>query len=42
MVQGLAYWMAYRCEISNIQLIEADAILAATDISWTRLSCDYN
>ena len=27
MVQGLAHWMAYRDEMTNIQLIEADAVL---------------
>lgn len=41
MVQGLAHWMAYRCEMSNIQLIEADAILVATDILRAHLSCDF-
>ena len=32
MVQGLTHWMAYRNEMSNIQLIEADAVFVATDI----------
>ena len=32
MVQGLAQWMAYRNEMSNIQLIEADAIFVAADM----------
>ena len=41
MVQGLAHWMAYRNEMSNIQLIEADAILVASDILRAQLSNDY-
>lgn len=32
MVQGLAHWMAFRHEMSNIPIIEADAVLVATDI----------
>ena len=41
MLQGLAHWMAYRSEMSNIQLIEADAILVASDILRAQLSNDY-
>ena len=41
MVQGLAHWMAYRNEMSNIQLIEADAVFVATDILRARLPSDY-
>lgn len=41
MVQGLAHWMAYRYEISNIQLIEADAVFVATDILRANLPKDY-
>lgn len=32
MTQGLAHWMAYRSEVSSIKLIEADAVLVATDM----------
>ena len=38
MVQGLAHWMAYRNEMSSIQLIEADAVFVATDILRAHLS----
>ena len=41
MLQGLAHWMAYRNEMSNIQLIEADAVFVATDILRGRLPNDY-
>lgn len=41
MVQGLAHWMAYREEMSNIQLIEADAVLIASDILRANLPHDY-
>lgn len=41
MVQGLAHWMAYRNEMSNIQLIEADAVFVATDLLRARLPNDY-
>lgn len=41
MLQGLAHWMAYRSELSNIQLIEADTILLATDILRANLSKDF-
>lgn len=41
MVQGLAHWMAYRDEISNIQVIEADGVFVATDILRANLICDY-
>lgn len=42
MVQGLAHWMAYRNEMSNIQLIEADAVFVATDILRANLPDDYS
>lgn len=41
MVQGLAHWMAYRDEISNIQIIEADAVFVAADILRANLICDF-
>lgn len=41
MLQGLAHWMAYRNEMSNIQLIEADAILVASDLLRANLPKDY-
>ena len=41
MLQGLAHWMAYRYEMSNIQLIEADAVFVATDILRANLPKDY-
>lgn len=41
MVQGLAHWMAYRNEMSNIQLIEADAIFVATDLLRAHLSKEF-
>ncbi len=41
MVQGLAHWMAFRSEMSNIQLIEADAVLVALDILRANLPHDY-
>lgn len=42
MAQGLAHWMAYRNEMSSIQLIEADAVLVACDLLRTHLSSsDY-
>lgn len=41
MVQGLAHWMAYRNEMSSIQLIEADAVFVATDILRAHLSNDF-
>ena len=41
MLQGLAHWMAYRYEMSNIQLIEADAVFVATDILRTILPNSY-
>lgn len=41
MLQGLAHWMAYRGEFSNIQVIEADAVYQATDILRSRLPKDY-
>lgn len=41
MLQGLAHWMAYRYEMSNNQLIEADAVFVATDILRTILPNDY-
>lgn len=41
MVQGLAHWMAYRNSMSNIQLIEADAVFVATDILRANLPNDY-
>ena len=41
MTQGLAHWMAYRNEMSNIQLIEADAVFVATDILRANLPDDY-
>lgn len=37
MTQGLAYWMAYRSEISSTKIIEADAVLVATDMLRTLL-----
>ncbi len=42
MVQGLAYWMAYRGEISNIKIIEADAVLTATDMLRALLPNDLS
>ena len=41
MLQGLAHWMAYRNSMSNIQLIEADAVFVATDILRANLPNDY-
>lgn len=41
MVQGLAHWMAYRNSMSNVQLIEADAVFVATDILRANLPNDY-
>lgn len=41
MLQGLAHWMAYRNEVSDIRIIESDAVLVATDILRSYLSCDY-
>lgn len=38
MVQGLAHWMAYRNEMSSIQLIEADAVFVACDLMRAHLS----
>ena len=40
MVQGLAHWMAYRAEMSSIQLIEADAVFVACDLVRAHLSND--
>lgn len=41
MVQGLAHWMAFRNEMSNIPVIESDAVFAAIDLLRENLSCDY-
>ena len=41
MLQGLAHWMSYRCEISNIQVIESDVVLVATDILRALLPKEY-
>lgn len=41
MLQGLAHWTAYRNSMSNIQLIEADAVFVATDILRANLPNDY-
>lgn len=41
MLQGLAYWMAYRREMSSINIIEADAVSTAIDILRSNLPSDY-
>lgn len=41
MAQGLAHWMAYRYEMSNIQIIEADAVFVAADLLRANLPNDY-
>ena len=41
MLQGLAYWMAYRREMSSIDIIEADAVSTAFDILRSNLPGDY-
>lgn len=41
MLKGLAYWMAYKNEISTIDLIEADIVSEATHILSTQLSQFY-
>lgn len=42
MLQGLAYWMSYRKEMSSIDVIEADLVLVATDLLRASLSTDYS
>lgn len=42
MVQGLAYWMAYRSELSSIKILEADAVFIATEILSSWLSNDLS
>lgn len=41
MLQGLVYWMAYRREMSSIDIIEADAVSTAIDILRSNLPSDY-
>ena len=41
MLQGLAHWMAYRNEMSNIKVIESDVVLVATDLLRVLLPKDY-
>ena len=41
MLKGLVYWMAYKNEISNIDLIEADIVSEAAHILSTQLSQFY-
>lgn len=41
MLQGLAHWMAYRYEMSNIKVIEAVAVSEASDILRANLPKDY-
>lgn len=41
MLKGLAYWMAYKNEISAIDLIEADIVSEAAHILSTQLSQYY-
>ena len=41
MLQGLAHWMAYRNEMSNIKVIESDVVFVATDLLRTLLPKDY-
>lgn len=41
MLQGLVYWMAYRREMSSIDIIEADAVSTAIDILRSNLPRDY-
>lgn len=38
MLQGLAFWMAYKSEISSIDVIEADVVSEAAHILSTRFS----
>lgn len=42
MVRGIAHWMAYRREISNIKIIESDAVSVAVDILRSLLPKDLS
>lgn len=42
MVQGLAFWMAYRNEISSIKIIESDAVFVAADMLRSSLPKDLS
>ena len=42
MLQGLAHWMAYRKEMSSIEVIEADLVFVATDLLRASLQADYS
>lgn len=41
MSQGLAHWMAFRSELSNIQVIESDVVLVASDMLRSSLPSGY-
>ena len=41
MLQGLAHWMAYRNELSNIMIIEADAVSQAIELLQSNLPSYY-
>ena len=42
MLQGLSHWMAYRGAMSNIKVIESDAVLIASDMLRASLPGDYS
>ena len=41
MLQGLSHWMAYRSEVSNIQVVETDVVLIASDMLRASLPGGY-
>ena len=41
MLQGLSHWMAYRSEVSNIQVVESDIVLIASDMLRASLPGGY-